>query len=86
MFLVLFHPLQFIMFPFIIRDYFIICESYYEAIKTAGHSKLEAIDMGRRGVHNEGSEKLIEILKDRIVVDLATARRLFTLICVLHIK
>lgn len=70
----------------IIRDYFIICESYYEAIKSHNNSKLEAIDMGRRGVHNEGSEKLIDILKDRIVVDLPTARRLFTLICVLHIK
>lgn len=69
----------------IIRDYFMICESYYEALKSSP-SKIEAIDMGRRGIHNEGSEKLIEILKDRIVVDLATARRLFTLICVLHIK
>ena len=70
----------------IIRDYFMICESYYEAIKTAGASKVEAIDMGRRGVHNEGSQMLVDMLKDRIHVDFATARRLFTLVCVLHLK
>jgi uncharacterized protein (UPF0262 family) len=70
----------------IIRDYFIICESYYDAIKNTSSGKLEAIDMGRRGVHNEGSQRLIDVLSDRIIVDLATARRLFTLICVLHIK
>ena len=70
----------------VIRDYFMICESYYEALKIASPSKLEAIDMGRRGVHNEGSEALQTLLKDRIKVDFPTARRLFTLICVLHIK
>lgn len=72
----------------IIRDYFLICESYYEALKATGSgpSKIEAIDMGRRGVHNEGSEMLRELLEGRIAVDFATARRLFTLICVLHIK
>lgn len=70
----------------IIRDYFMICESYYEALKMTSPGKLEAIDMARRGVHNEGSEVLKEVLKDRIVVDFQTARRLFTLICVLHIK
>ena len=70
----------------VIRDYFMICESYYEALKNVGACKLEAIDMGRRGVHNEGSEILQEVLKDRINVDFPTARRLFTLICVLHIK
>lgn len=70
----------------VIRDYFMICESYYEALKTTGACKIEAIDMGRRGVHNEGSEELREVLKDRIKVDFPTARRLFTLICVLHIK
>jgi uncharacterized protein (UPF0262 family) len=69
-----------------IRDYFLICGSYYEALKTASPSKIEAIDMGRRGIHNEGSELLQNLLKDRIVVDFPTARRLFTLICVLHIK
>lgn len=70
----------------IIRDYFMIFESYQAAITSANTAKIEAIDMGRRGVHNEGSEMLQEILKDRIVVDFPTARRLFTLICVLHIK
>lgn len=70
----------------IIRDYFMIFESYQSAINSANHSKIEAIDMGRRGLHNEGSERLQDILKDRVVVDFPTARRLFTLICVLHIK
>ncbi len=70
----------------IIRDYFMICESYYEALKATTPGKLEAIDMARRGVHNEGSEVLQDVLKDRIVVDFPTSRRLFTLICVLHIK
>jgi uncharacterized protein (UPF0262 family) len=70
----------------VIRDYFMICESYYEALGSAGAGKIEAIDMGRRGVHNEGSEELQSILKERINVDFPTARRLFTLICVLHIK
>jgi uncharacterized protein (UPF0262 family) len=77
-------PLQ----PFrrIVRDYFAICESYYEAIKTASPSKIEAIDMGRRGLHNEGSELLRDRLEGKIEVDFDTARRLFTLICVLHIR
>ena len=70
----------------IIRDYFMIFESYQAAISSGSPCKIEAIDMGRRGVHNEGSEMLQDILKDRIVVDFPTARRLFTLICVLHIK
>jgi len=70
----------------VIRDYFMIFESYQAAISAQNHAKIEAIDMGRRGVHNEGSEMLKEILKDRIVVYFPTARRLFTLICVLHIK
>jgi uncharacterized protein (UPF0262 family) len=70
----------------IIRDYFLICESYYEALKNASKGKIEAIDMGRRGVHNEGSQKLMELLEDKISVDFPTSRRLFTLICVLHIK
>jgi uncharacterized protein (UPF0262 family) len=70
----------------IIRDYFMIFDSYQQAINSGNTSKIEAIDMGRRGVHNEGSERLMEVLKDRIVVDFPTARRLFTLICVLHIK
>jgi uncharacterized protein (UPF0262 family) len=70
----------------IIKDYFLICESYYDAIKTAAPAQIEAIDMGRRGLHNEGSELLKERLAGKIELDFDTARRLFTLICVLHIK
>lgn len=70
----------------IVKDYFEVCESYFEAIKTASPSKIEAIDMGRRGLHNEGSELLRERLAGKVELDLATARRLFTLICVLHIR
>lgn len=70
----------------VIRDYFTICESYYQAIKSASPSQIEAIDMGRRGLHNEGSELLRERLADKVKVDLDTARRLFTLICVLQIR
>src|SRR3546814_5600579 len=70
----------------VIRDYFSVCESYYEAIKTASPARIEAIDMGRRGLHNEGSELLRERLDGKIEIDFATARRLFTLICVLHIR
>ena len=70
----------------VVRDYFAVCESYYEAIKTASPAKIEAIDMGRRGLHNEGSELLQERLDGKIEIDFDTARRLFTLICVLHIR
>jgi uncharacterized protein (UPF0262 family) len=70
----------------IIKDYFQICESYFTAIKTASPSQIEAIDMGRRGLHNEGSELLQQRLDGKIELDRDTARRLFTLICVLHIK
>jgi len=70
----------------VIKDYFLICESYYKAIRTAPPSQIEALDMGRRGLHNEGSDILIERLKGKISVDHDTARRLFTLICVLHMK
>ncbi len=69
-----------------IRDYFAICDSYYQAIRKASASEIETIDMARRGVHNEAAELLIERLDGKIEVDFATARRLFTLICVLHIK
>lgn len=72
-------------FKKIIRDYFLICESYFEAVKSANHTKIEAIDMGRRGLHNEGSELLRQYLDKEVEMDLDTARRLFTLICVLHI-
>jgi uncharacterized protein (UPF0262 family) len=70
----------------VIRDYFMICESYYEAIRQASPSRIEAIDMGRRGLHDEGSRILRERLEGKINVDHNTARRLFTLICVLHWK
>ncbi|MCZ7657497.1 MAG: UPF0262 family protein [Xanthobacteraceae bacterium] len=70
----------------IVKDYFMICDSYYKAIRTATPSQIEAIDMGRRGLHNDGSTLLLERLKDKIELDFDTARRLFTLICVLHWK
>jgi uncharacterized protein (UPF0262 family) len=70
----------------VIKDYFTVCESYYEAIKRLSPSQIEALDMGRRAVHNEGSELLRERLDGKITMDFNTARRLFTLICVLHIR
>ena len=70
----------------VIKDYFLICESYYKAIRNAPPSQIEALDMGRRGLHDEGSNLLRERLKGKIHVDHDTARRLFTLICVLHLK
>ena len=78
------HILSLTPFKRIIRDYFLICDSYYEAIRSATPSQIEAIDMGRRGVHNDGSELLRERLAGKIALDTDTARRLFTLICVLH--
>jgi uncharacterized protein (UPF0262 family) len=70
----------------IIRDYFTICESYFQAIKSASPSKIEAIDMGRRGLHNEGSDLLHERLDGKVALDNETARRLFTLVCILQIR
>ena len=70
----------------VIRDYFQICESYYDAVKRLPPNQIEAIDMGRRGIHNEGSRVLMERLEGKIITDMETARRLFTLICVLHFK
>lgn len=70
----------------IIKDYFLVCESYFKAIRQAPPGQIEALDMGRRGLHDEGSELLRERLKGKIEVDFDTARRLFTLICVLHLK
>jgi uncharacterized protein (UPF0262 family) len=70
----------------IVKDYYMICDSYYQAIRTATPDKIEAIDMGRRAIHNDGSRILMERLKGKVTVDLDTARRLFTLICVLHWK
>lgn len=70
----------------IVKDYHIICESYYDAVKSADTRKVEAIDMGRRGVHNEGSEILENLLSDKVNVDFETLRKLFSLIYVLQIK
>lgn len=70
----------------IIREYFRVCESYFNAISALTPSRIEAIDMGRRGLHNDGAELLRERLADRVEMDKNTARRLFTLICVLHIR
>lgn len=78
------HILSLTPFRRIVKDYFMICESYYEAIRTATPSQIEAIDMGRRGLHNEGSQTLMDRLSGKIDVDFDTARRLFTLVCVLH--
>ena len=69
-----------------IRDYFAICDSYYQAIRKATAAEIETIDMARRGVHNRAAELLMERLEGKVETDFATARRLFTLICVLHIK
>ncbi len=68
----------------IVKDYYGICESYYQAIRTASPSQIETIDMARRGLHNEGSQTLMDRLEGKIKVDFDTARRLFTLVCVLH--
>ncbi len=70
----------------IVRDYFLICESYYNAIRSATPAQIEAIDMGRRGIHNEGSELLEERLRGKVEIDFDTARRLFTLISALHVR
>jgi len=70
----------------LIRDYFRICEAYYEAIKTASPSRIEAIDMGRRSIHDEGAEILLRRLAPKIEMNAQTSRRLFTLICVLHVR
>ncbi|MGD9915717.1 MAG: UPF0262 family protein [Rhizobiaceae bacterium] len=78
------HILSLTPFRRIVKDYYMICESYYAAIRNATPSQIEAIDMGRRGLHNEGSETLQKRLNGKIEVDFGTARRLFTLICVLH--
>jgi uncharacterized protein (UPF0262 family) len=69
-----------------VREYFAICDSYYKAIRQASPSAIETIDMARRGIHNQAAELLMERLAGRVDVDFDTARRLFTLICVLHIR
>ena len=73
-------------FSRLVRSYFAICDSYFQAVKQSTPQQIETIDMARRGVHNEGAELLKERLAGKIEVDFDTARRLFTLICVLHIK
>ncbi len=78
------HILSLTPFRRIVKDYYMICESYYEAIRTSSPTQIEAIDMGRRGLHNEGSQTLMDRLSGKIEVDFDTARRLFTLVCVLH--
>lgn len=70
----------------VIKDYFLICDSYFQAIKGSSPSRIEAIDMARRGLHDEGSQILREALADKVTLDHDTARRLFTLVCVLHIR
>jgi uncharacterized protein (UPF0262 family) len=70
----------------IMKDYFMICDTYYQAIRTQPPSKIQAIDMGRRGLHNDGSRILSERLAGKVTLDNDTARRLFTLVCALHWK
>jgi uncharacterized protein (UPF0262 family) len=78
------HALSLTPFRRLVKDYFLICESYYEAIKSGSPSRIEAIDAGRRSLHDEGSRLLQQRLSGKIVIDFDTARRLFTLVCVLH--
>jgi uncharacterized protein (UPF0262 family) len=77
------HGLSLSPFRRVIKDYFMICESYYAAIRTASAEQIEAIDMGRRGIHNEAAEIVMERLKGKVEIDFATARRLFTLLMAL---
>ena len=84
-------PLQEVSLPVkqfhsIIKDYFLVCESYFDAIRKSTAAQIEAIDVGRRGLHNEGSTLLMERLSEKIELDFDTARRLFTLVCILHIR
>ena len=78
------HMLSLAPFRRIVRDYLAICQSYYEAIRNATPAQIESIDMGRRGLHNEGSDLLRERLEGKVKLDAPTARRLFTLLCALH--
>jgi len=78
------HLLSLSPFRAVVRDYYMICESYYEAIRNATPQRIEALDMGRRALHNEGSALLQARLAGKVETDLDTARRLFTLICALH--
>jgi len=78
------HLLSLSPFRGVIKDYFMVCESYYDAIRNATPAQIEALDMGRRGLHNEGSNLLKARLEGKVDTDIDTARRLFTLICALH--
>ena len=80
------HILSLTPFRKILKDYFMVCESYYDAIKTSSPAQIEAIDMGRRALHNEGAAMLAERLAEHADLDHNTARRLFTLLCVLHMR
>ena len=80
------HMLSLAPFRRIVKDYFVVCDSYYAAIRTATPDRIEALDMARRGLHDEGSDLVMERLKRKIDIDSDTARRLFTLIAVLHWK
>jgi uncharacterized protein (UPF0262 family) len=80
------HMLSLAPFRRIVKDYFVVCDSYYAAIRTATPDRIEALDMGRRGLHDEGSRLVMERLKRKVDLDFNTARRLFTLIAVLHWK
>jgi uncharacterized protein (UPF0262 family) len=73
-------------FRSIVKDYFMVCESYYQAIRRSNLAQVEALDVGRRSLHDEGSTLLLERLSDKVALDHHTARRLFTLICVLHLR
>ncbi len=73
-------------FARVVKDYFLVCENYFEAIKTAPPSRIEALDMGRRALHDEGGKLLLERLQGKVIMDTPTARRLFTLICALRWK
>ena len=83
---VIVHLMSLTPFRRIVKDYFMICDSYYQAIRTATPDRIEALDMGRRGVHDEGSRTLMERLDGKVRIDFETARRLFTVISVLHWK
>jgi uncharacterized protein (UPF0262 family) len=78
------HLLSLSPFRGVIKDYFMVCESYYDAIRNSTPAQIEALDMGRRGLHNEGSALLRTRLEGKVAIDVDTARRLFTLICALH--
>jgi uncharacterized protein (UPF0262 family) len=80
------HMLSLAPFRRIVKDYFVVCDSYYAAIRTATPDRIEALDMGRRALHDEGSHLVTERLKRKVDLDFGTARRLFTLISVLHWK